>query len=536
MVNESEVIVGGGSGSGATAGAIDWTTYSFPQAVELTDLPEKFNGGIGFSRWQKRMKLWLTIKGLWPVVEYEKPVVDQEKVDTVKAFGKWAEKDGVARAAILAALTNTLFDVYFSDAYSAKLLWEKLNQTHNTDSQDLEKYSVARFLEFKLVDNKSMTEQVHEFEMIVHALKESGMDLPEKFKVMSMIEKLPKSWEEFSLPEKTEMRDHLDQPYAGHLGARTTQSKDCPTKKAKKTEVAQANAVLGTTSGPVVNMVVGEATASVTDIDRLFVSYQQSHSLTVKMGNASAAQSGSVSCYHEPLLSEDQKEEAVKTGHDANEIIFSEVEDEKPRGVDLLPATERQRRIVELQAKLCQAAAEVLLGSGSGLTVIDNLGQMSQSFGYDNTHIFVSLISIWNFLGRVGGGYFSEIIVRDYAYPRHLAMAVAQFIMAFGHTVMVMGWPREMYIGTLLIGLGYGAHWAIVPATAPELFGLKKFGALYNILTLANPAGTLVFSSFLASRIYDSEAAKQAQNLPINLNEPPRCYGVVCFSLTSFII
>ena len=114
--------------------------------------------------------------------------------------------------------------------------------------------------------------------------------------------------------------------------------------------------------------------------------------------------------------------------------------------MDLLPALERQKRIAQLQAKLFQAAAEgavrvkrrrgprrgedftlmqalikadfwliffsLLLGSGSGLTVIDNLGQMSQSLGYDNTHIFVSLISIWNFLGRIGGGYFSEIIVR----------------------------------------------------------------------------------------------------------------------------
>lgn len=115
-------------------------------------------------------------------------------------------------------------------------------------------------------------------------------------------------------------------------------------------------------------------------------------------------------------------------------------------------------------------------------------------------------------------------------------MAVAQFIMAFGHFYMAMGWPGEMYIGTLLIGLGYGAHWAIVPAAASELFGLKKFGALYNFLTLANPAGTLILSSLLASSIYDSEAAKQAQGLPIILDEPPRCYGVVCFSLTLFIM
>jgi len=148
----------------------------------------------------------------------------------------------------------------------------------------------------------------------------------------------------------------------------------------------------------------------------------------------------------EPLLSEPQNKEQPESSHDPNEIIFSEVEDEKPTEVDLLPASERQKRILQLQSKVAQAAAEgavrikrrrgphrgedfdltqalikadfwllfwtLLLGSGSGLTVIDNLGQMSESLGYDNTHIFVSMISIWNFLGRVGGGYVSEIVVR----------------------------------------------------------------------------------------------------------------------------
>ncbi|XP_059284958.1 protein NUCLEAR FUSION DEFECTIVE 4-like [Lycium ferocissimum] len=286
----------------------------------------------------------------------------------------------------------------------------------------------------------------------------------------------------------------------------------------------------------------------------------------------------------EALLSESRKQDPGKSEHDdGQEIIFSEVEEEKPKDVDLLPALERQKRIAQLQVRLAQAAAEgavrikrkrgprrgedftlvqalikadfwlmffsLLLGSGSGLTVIDNLGQMSQSLGYENTHVFVSLISIWNFLGRIGGGYFSEIIVRDNAYPRHTAMAVAQVIMAFGHFIFAMGWPGAMYIGTLLVGLGYGAHWAIVPAAASELFGLRNFGALYNFLTLANPAGSLVFSGLIASSIYDMEAEKQAQqrhpgqlNLAsvltsfLNTDEPLKCEGAICFFLTSLIM
>lgn len=117
-------------------------------------------------------------------------------------------------------------------------------------------------------------------------------------------------------------------------------------------------------------------------------------------------------------------------------------------------------------------------------------------------------------------------------------MAVAQFVMAIGHVFFAMGWPGAMYIGTLLIGLGYGAHWAIVPATASELFGLKKFGALYNFLTLANPAGSLVFSGLLASYIYDREAEKQHKHLNHFLSkllsdDPLKCEGSVCFFLTS---
>ncbi|KAG2335162.1 hypothetical protein Bca4012_016475 [Brassica carinata] len=276
---------------------------------------------------------------------------------------------------------------------------------------------------------------------------------------------------------------------------------------------------------------------------------------------------GPVDTVEEPLV---PKREDQEPGTQTPDLILSEVEDEKPSDVDLLPASERHKRIAQLQAQLMQAAAKgairvkgrrgphrgedftlmqalvkadfwliftsLLLGGGSGLTVIDNLGQMSQSLGYNNTHVFVSMISIWNFLGRISGGYFSELVVRDYAYPRPVALAVAQVVMAIGNVFFAFGWPGAMYIGTLLIGLGYGAHWAIVPATASELFGLKNFGALYNFLTLANPAGSLVFSGMIASTIYDMEAEKQAHGSVFNPDDVLKCDGYICYFLTSLIM
>ena len=121
--------------------------------------------------------------------------------------------------------------------------------------------------------------------------------------------------------------------------------------------------------------------------------------------------------------------------------------------------------------------------------------------------------------------------------------------MAIGHFLFAMGWPGSMYVGTLLVGLGYGAHWAIIPATASELFGLKKFAALYNFLTLANPAGSLIMSGVLASSIYDSEAEKQAHGknyIPrgisfsfpnfLRAEETLKCKGTICFCVTSLTL
>lgn len=120
-------------------------------------------------------------------------------------------------------------------------------------------------------------------------------------------------------------------------------------------------------------------------------------------------------------------------------------------------------------------------------------------------------------------------------------MALFQLIMAVGLLYSALGLPGEIYVLTLLIGLGYGSHWAIVPATASELFGLKSFGALYNFLTMACPAGSLVFSGVIASSIYDYYAEIQAglgplTDAPLHEGGTLTCIGTICYSLTFWIL
>ncbi|KAJ7543256.1 hypothetical protein O6H91_09G031100 [Diphasiastrum complanatum] len=151
----------------------------------------------------------------------------------------------------------------------------------------------------------------------------------------------------------------------------------------------------------------------------------------------------SQSCLTEMHLSQSQTSDAEKQTSGNNEgLLFSEMEDEKLKEI---PEPIRQKRLAHLHSDLLKAVAEgavklkrksphrgedfslreallkadfwllffaLYCGAGSGLTVIDNLGQMGEALGYSSAHIFVSLISIWNFLGRLGGGYASEIIAR----------------------------------------------------------------------------------------------------------------------------
>ncbi|XP_068646640.1 protein NUCLEAR FUSION DEFECTIVE 4-like [Aristolochia californica] len=170
-----------------------------------------------------------------------------------------------------------------------------------------------------------------------------------------------------------------------------------------------------------------------------------------------------------------------------------------------------------------------LCGVGTGMAVINNMGQIGLALGYSDVSIFISLTSIWGFFGRIGSGWISEYFMKKAATPRPLWNAASQILMAVGFIVMAMALPGSLYIGSILIGMGYGVRLAVTVPVASELFGLKYYGLLYNILILNLPLGSFLFSGLLAGFLYDAEATQ-------TVGGGNTCIGGHCYRLVFIIM
>ncbi|KAL0361207.1 UNVERIFIED_CONTAM: hypothetical protein Sradi_3805200 [Sesamum radiatum] len=95
-----------------------------------------------------------------------------------------------------------LFDVYCSDSYIAKSLWDELDRKYNTEEQGLEKYSISKFMQYQMVEDRSVAKQTNEIINLEHALANAEMKLPVKFLIMSIVDKFSKFWKSFGMTLK----------------------------------------------------------------------------------------------------------------------------------------------------------------------------------------------------------------------------------------------------------------------------------------------------------------------------------------------
>ncbi|KAK4583114.1 hypothetical protein RGQ29_026056 [Quercus rubra] len=179
-------------------------------------------------------------------------------------------------------------------------------------------------------------------------------------------------------------------------------------------------------------------------------------------------------------------------------------------------------------------------GIGGALTVIDTLGQIGKSLGYLTHSIptFISLVSIWNYLGRVVAGYVSEILWAKYKSPRPLMLTMIILFSCVGHVLIAFAVPNSLYFASVIIGFCLGAQLPLSSAIISEIFGPKYYSTLYHIGSISSPVGSYIFNVKVAGHLYEKEALKQmdALGLTRRAGQEVNCDGVKCYRLAFTII
>ncbi|VFQ69567.1 unnamed protein product [Cuscuta campestris] len=120
---------------------------------------------------------------------------DKAKGDD-QAKRKYEKDNKTVRGHLLSHMTNPLFDLFIPNK-SAKSIWETLQKKYGADDARKHKYVTGEWLRFQVVDDKSIMDQVHEYENLVSDVLAEGMMMCEILQANVLIEKLPQSWAEY---------------------------------------------------------------------------------------------------------------------------------------------------------------------------------------------------------------------------------------------------------------------------------------------------------------------------------------------------
>ncbi|KAK7856702.1 protein nuclear fusion defective 4 [Quercus suber] len=227
----------------------------------------------------------------------------------------------------------------------------------------------------------------------------------------------------------------------------------------------------------------------------------------------------------EKLQPDELQQNPTKKGEEPKKSFFADVFNKPPRGEDysILQAIFSVDMLIIFIA--------TLVGLGSCLTAIDNLGQIGEALLYEPKTVktFVSMISIWNYSGRVFSGFISEILLMKYKVPRPVLLSAVLFFLSIGLAMIAFPFSGSIYVASLIIGFTFGAQLPLVFAIISEIFGLKHYSTLFNCGQMASPIGSFLFNKELTGRLYDREA-KKMPGLGGEKNKV--CKGVQCFNLS----
>ena len=104
----------------------------------------------------------------------------------IKNLIAWTEINFIYENLILNGLTVELYD-YYTTISTAKEVWDALSK----------KYTVSRYLQYQITDDRSVEAQSHEIQKTGHEISSEGISIDDQFQDAVIIDKLPQLWKDF---------------------------------------------------------------------------------------------------------------------------------------------------------------------------------------------------------------------------------------------------------------------------------------------------------------------------------------------------
>ncbi|KAL7895394.1 MFS general substrate transporter [Trichoderma sp. TUCIM 5745] len=153
--------------------------------------------------------------------------------------------------------------------------------------------------------------------------------------------------------------------------------------------------------------------------------------------------------------------------------------------------------------------------AGTGLMTINNIGNdanalwkhydpsVDEPFLVSHQQIHVSILSVFNFVGRLLSGIGSDYLVKTLRASRIWCLAVACLIFLLAQIcALQIEMPHKLVFVSGLSGLAYGFLFGVFPSIVAETFGIGGLSQNWGFMTLAPVASGNVFN-LLYGRIYD---------------------------------
>ncbi|KAH0496558.1 hypothetical protein TgHK011_003910 [Trichoderma gracile] len=188
------------------------------------------------------------------------------------------------------------------------------------------------------------------------------------------------------------------------------------------------------------------------------------------------------------------------------------------------PARQRARSMTEPDIRgwkllFCldfwQLFAIMAILAGTGLMTINNIGNdanalwrhynpsVDEPFLVSHQQIHVSILSVFNFVGRLLSGIGSDYLVKSLHASRIWCLAVACGIFLLAQVcALQIEMPQKLVFVSGLSGLAYGGLFGVFPSIVAETFGIRGLSQNWGFMMLAPVASGNVFN-LLYGRIYD---------------------------------